>query len=178
MHHKPPLRLVTFSPIKAGNIHIQISAPRPLGKSVVKDQSLSTSQRISFLGADFDWANVGLDFAGTLSEGLEIRGPPVSVKWVGDLQVLNTSYLKFGPNNSKVLLNPRRGEVHEVLSKPFRAQVSMVSALSTREMVSWAWSSGVSIAYICVVSSWSSLSTFARFYYLDVPALQAWILST
>ncbi len=40
-----------------------------------------------------------------------------------------------------------------------------------------AWSSGVSISDICEAAGWSSLSTFARFYNLDVPALQARDLS-
>ncbi len=42
---------------------------------------------------------------------------------------------------------------------------------------SWAWSSGVSIADICAAAGWASPSTFARFYSLDIPALQARILS-
>lgn len=40
-----------------------------------------------------------------------------------------------------------------------------VRAHSTRGMASsWAWSSGMSIADICAMASWSSLSIFARFY--------------
>lgn len=53
-----------------------------------------------------------------------------------------------------------------------------VRAPSTRGMApSWAWSSGISIGEICAAAGWSSPSTFARFYSLDVPALQARILS-
>ncbi|KAL0148359.1 hypothetical protein M9458_056339, partial [Cirrhinus mrigala] len=53
-----------------------------------------------------------------------------------------------------------------------------VCAHSTRGMAAfWAWSSGVSIAEICAVAGWASLSTFTRFYNLDVPALQARVLS-
>ncbi len=53
-----------------------------------------------------------------------------------------------------------------------------VRAHSTRGIdSSWEWSSGVSISDICEVAGWSSPSTFARFYYLDVPALQARVLS-
>ncbi len=49
-----------------------------------------------------------------------------------------------------------------------------VRAHSTRGIASsWAWSSGVSITEICAAASWASPSTFARFYNLDVPALQA-----
>ncbi|KAI2664125.1 ORF V: Enzymatic polyprotein [Labeo rohita] len=42
---------------------------------------------------------------------------------------------------------------------------------------SWAWSSGVSMAEICAAAGWASPSTFTRFYSLDIPALQAGILS-
>ncbi|KAI2657603.1 Protein P [Labeo rohita] len=42
---------------------------------------------------------------------------------------------------------------------------------------SWAWSCGVSIAEICAAAGWASLSTYARFYSLDVPALQALCIS-
>ncbi len=42
---------------------------------------------------------------------------------------------------------------------------------------SWAWSSGVSISDIYKAAGWSSPSTFARFYNLDVPVLQARVLS-
>ncbi len=53
-----------------------------------------------------------------------------------------------------------------------------VRAHSTKEMASsWAWSSEVSIGEMCAAASWLSLSTLARFYDLDVPALQAWVLS-
>ncbi len=53
-----------------------------------------------------------------------------------------------------------------------------VRAHSTRGIASsWAWSSGVSISDICEVAGWSSPSTFVRFYNLDVPALQARVLS-
>ncbi len=52
-----------------------------------------------------------------------------------------------------------------------------VRAHSTRGIASsWAWSSGVSISDICEMADWSSPSTFARFYNLDVPALQARVL--
>ncbi len=48
-----------------------------------------------------------------------------------------------------------------------------VKAHSTRGIASsWTWSSGVSIAEICAVVGWASLSTFVRFYNLEVPALQ------
>ncbi len=54
-----------------------------------------------------------------------------------------------------------------------------VRAHSTRGIASsWAWFSGVSTSDICEVAGWSSLSTFARFYNLDVPTLQARVLST
>ncbi len=53
-----------------------------------------------------------------------------------------------------------------------------VQAHSTRGVASsWAWSSGVSIAEICAAAGWASPSTFARFYNLEVPALQARVLS-
>ncbi len=53
-----------------------------------------------------------------------------------------------------------------------------VRAHSTRGIASsWAWSSGVSILDICEAASWSSPSTFVRFYNLDVPALQARVFS-
>ncbi len=48
-----------------------------------------------------------------------------SVKRVGDLQALsvNPAYLKFGPNDSKVILKPKLGYVPKVVSTPFRAPV-------------------------------------------------------
>lgn len=50
-------------------------------------------------------------------------------------------------------------------------------ALSTRGIASfWAWSSRVSIADICAAAGWSSPCSFARFYNLDISALQAQIL--
>ncbi len=53
-----------------------------------------------------------------------------------------------------------------------------VRAHSTRDIASfWAWSSGVSISDICEAAGWSLPSTFARFYNLDVPTLQARVLS-
>ncbi len=53
-----------------------------------------------------------------------------------------------------------------------------VRAHSTRGMASsWAWSSGISIGEICAAAGWSSPSTFVRFYNLNVPAMQACILS-
>jgi hypothetical protein len=53
-----------------------------------------------------------------------------------------------------------------------------VRAHSTRGVASsWAWSSGVSMADICAAAGWASPSTFARFYNLEVPALQARVLS-
>ncbi len=57
-----------------------------------------------------------------------------SVKWVGDLQDLsvNPVCLKFGPNDSKVVLKPRLGYVPKVLSTPFRAQVITLSAFPPR----------------------------------------------
>ncbi len=53
-----------------------------------------------------------------------------------------------------------------------------VRAPSTRGITSsWAWSSRVSISDICEVAGWSSPSSFARFYNLDVPDLQARVIS-
>ncbi len=53
-----------------------------------------------------------------------------------------------------------------------------VRAHSTRGIASsWAWSSGVSITEICMAAGWATPSTFARFYNLDIPALQARVLS-
>ncbi len=53
-----------------------------------------------------------------------------------------------------------------------------VRAHSNRGIASsWAWSSGVSISDICEATGWSLPSTFVRFYNLDVPALQARVLS-
>ncbi len=53
-----------------------------------------------------------------------------------------------------------------------------VQAHSTRGIASsWAWSSGVSITEICAAAGWATPSTFARFYNLDIPALQARVLS-
>ncbi|KAI2647798.1 hypothetical protein H4Q32_031262 [Labeo rohita] len=52
-----------------------------------------------------------------------------------------------------------------------------VRAHSTRGVASsWAWSS-ISMAEICAAAGWASPSTFTRFYSLDIPALQAGILS-
>ncbi len=42
---------------------------------------------------------------------------------------------------------------------------------------SWAWSNRISIGEICAAAGCSSPSTFIRFYNLDVPALQAPVLS-
>ncbi len=53
-----------------------------------------------------------------------------------------------------------------------------VRAHSTRGIASsWAWSSGVSITEICAAAGWATPSTFARFYNLDIPALQDIVLS-
>ncbi len=53
-----------------------------------------------------------------------------------------------------------------------------VRAQSTRGIASsWVWSSGVSFAETRAVAGWASSSTFARFYNLEVPALQALVLS-
>ncbi len=53
-----------------------------------------------------------------------------------------------------------------------------VRAHSTRGIASsWAWSSGVSITEICAATGWATPSTFARFYNLDIPSLQARVLS-
>ncbi len=53
-----------------------------------------------------------------------------------------------------------------------------VRAHSTRGIASsWVWSSGVSITEICAAAGWATPSTFARFYNLDIPALQARVLS-
>ncbi len=58
-----------------------------------------------------------------------------SVKRMGDLQALSVSptCLKFGPNNSKVVLKPRHGYIPKVLSLPFRPQVITLSALPPSE---------------------------------------------
>ncbi|XDV27979.1 hypothetical protein PO909_031413 [Leuciscus waleckii] len=53
-----------------------------------------------------------------------------------------------------------------------------VRAHSTRGMASsWAWSRGVSLNDICMSAGWASPSTFIRYYNLEVPALQAKLLS-
>ena len=53
-----------------------------------------------------------------------------------------------------------------------------VRAHSTRGMASsWAWSSGIALQDICTAAGWASPSTFIRFYNLEVPALQARLLS-
>lgn len=54
-----------------------------------------------------------------------------SVKQMGDLQALSVSptCLEFGPSDSKVILKPRLGYVHKVLSTPFRAQVITFSVV-------------------------------------------------
>ncbi len=53
-----------------------------------------------------------------------------------------------------------------------------VRAHSTRGIASsWAWSRDVSITEICTTAGWATPSTFARFYNLDIPALQARVLS-
>ena len=53
-----------------------------------------------------------------------------------------------------------------------------VRAHSTRGMASsWAWSSGIALQDICMAAGWASPSTFIRFYNLEVPALQARLLS-
>ncbi|CAM4733894.1 unnamed protein product [Leuciscus chuanchicus] len=53
-----------------------------------------------------------------------------------------------------------------------------VRAHSTRGMASsWAWSSGIALQDICMAAGWASPSTFIRFYNLEVPALQAKLLS-
>ncbi len=47
-----------------------------------------------------------------------------------------------------------------------------VRAHSTRGLwSSWAWANGISIQDICMAAGWSSLSTFAGFYNLDVSSL-------
>ncbi len=58
--------------------------------------------------------------------------------------------------------------------------VITLACSSTRSIASsWAWSSGVSIAKICAADGWASSSKkLARFYNLEIPALQARILST
>ena len=53
-----------------------------------------------------------------------------------------------------------------------------VRAHSTRGMaLSWAWYSGIALQDICMAAGWASPSTFIRFYNLEVPALQAKLLS-
>ena len=53
-----------------------------------------------------------------------------------------------------------------------------IRAHSTRGMASsWAWSSGISNHGIYMAAGWASPPTFVRFYNLEVPALQAKILS-
>ncbi len=173
-----------------------------------------------------------------------------SLKRMGDLHALSVSpsCLKFGPNNSKIILKPRHGYIPKVLLTPFRAQVITLSALlpseqdqglnllfpvralriyiehsapfrqseqlcmlwrphqrvsghkaetiqmdnwryyariffmgvraATKGIVSsWAWSSGAFIAEMCAVAGWASPYTFVRFYNLEIPALQARVLS-
>ncbi len=48
--------------------------------------------------------------------------------------ISQTSCLKFGPNNSKIVLKPRHGYIPKVLSTLFRAQVITLSALPTSEL--------------------------------------------
>ncbi len=56
--------------------------------------------------------------------------------------------------------------------------IGLLWAHSTRGIASsWAWSSGVSISEICEAAGWALPSTFVRFYNLDVPALQARVIS-
>lgn len=156
------------------------------------------------------------------------------------------SCFEFGPNESKVILKPRRGYLPKVLSTPIRAQVIKLSGVPASEYdkllhllcLVWAlrvfteyssqfwqseqlfvcfggrtkglpvtkrrlsrwildaialaysslglqcpigvwahstrgirWSSEVSIGDICAESDWSSLSSFSRYYNVDVPAL-------
>ncbi|CAM4610191.1 unnamed protein product [Leuciscus chuanchicus] len=53
-----------------------------------------------------------------------------------------------------------------------------IKAHSTRGMASsWDWSSGFPIQDICAAASWSSPSTFMRFYNMEVPYLQAKVFS-
>ncbi len=54
-----------------------------------------------------------------------------SVKQVGNLQALSVSAscLEFGPNDCKVVLQPRSGYVPKLLSTPFRAQINSLLAL-------------------------------------------------
>ncbi|KAI2649139.1 Leucine--tRNA ligase [Labeo rohita] len=53
-----------------------------------------------------------------------------------------------------------------------------VCAHSTRGLASsWAWANGISIQDICTAVGWSSPSTFARFYNLDVSSLASHVLS-
>ncbi len=58
-----------------------------------------------------------------------------SVKCMGDMQTLlvSPSCLKFGPNNSKIVLKPRHGYIPKVLSTLFGAQVITLSALHPLE---------------------------------------------
>ncbi len=114
---------------------------------------LSPSQRVSFLGTVIDSATVSAERATTIQHhaasfeegtarplkafqrklGLMAAASPVlPYKRVGDLQALsiNLACLEFGPNDSKVVLEPRLGYVPKVLSTPFRAQVIALSALS------------------------------------------------
>ncbi len=58
-----------------------------------------------------------------------------SVTCMGDLQALSVSpsCLKFGPNDSMLVLKPRHGYIPKVLSTPFRAQVINLSALPPSE---------------------------------------------
>ncbi len=51
-----------------------------------------------------------------------------------------------------------------------------VRAHSTRRLAS-SWANGISIQDICMVAGWSSPSTFARFYNLDVSSLASHVLS-
>lgn len=53
-----------------------------------------------------------------------------------------------------------------------------VRAHSTRSLASsWAWAKGMSIQDICFAAGWSSHSTFARFYNLDIPSFAPHVLS-
>lgn len=58
-----------------------------------------------------------------------------SVKQVGDLQVMSvsTSCLEFGPNDCKIILQPRSGYIPKVLSTLFTAKVISLLALPTTD---------------------------------------------
>ncbi|KAL1267190.1 hypothetical protein QQF64_002865 [Cirrhinus molitorella] len=70
-----------------------------------------------------------------------------SVKRMGDLQALSVSpsCLEFGPNDSKVVLKPRRGYVPKVPTTPFRDQIVTLLAVPQSEQ-------DQDLALLCLIS--------------------------